>query len=231
MLIAPCVQSAEAPLIMNGGDVDSFSHQLFYSYDKRTLDFDQRGHVDFKSQSVGARLAFGINEDLTVAVNGGLLVSPTLENSQSTWRGRSGYFFGTEFLAPVFPATKVWPGILVKGSVQSESVFVDRQESAGVTNSADQRLTDIRYGGAVIASWKWAQYTPYVGPEVYGGDIRWTDNRAIGLSPARIKGNPKNPAGLIFGLSVNLFKELSAQIEGRVFSETSIKATINWFKY
>jgi hypothetical protein len=225
------LSAQDLPLYIDQGAKFTFEHRLFYNYEKHDLDFDTRGRVETQSQAAGASVSYILTDTIQLALDGGVLLDPQIKNSVSTWRGRSGYFYGLEVVDHIFPATQRWPGITAQLGVSSHVTSYDRQETAGAQALIDQRTQELRYGGSVAASWKLGPLTPYFGPRITASDVKWIDNQPGSGNPSSIEGHLANNIGIVAGCSFSILQGLELQVEGRALGETSIRASIQWLKY
>jgi hypothetical protein len=225
------LNAQDLPLYVTQGANFSFEHRLFYNYEKHDLDFDTRGRVVSRSQAAGASVSYVVADTIQIAIDGGVLIDPQVSNSASTWRGRSGYFYGLEAVDHIFPATQRWPGVTAQLGVSSNVSSFDRQQLGGSQALIDQRMQDLQYGGSVVASWKLGPLTPYFGPRVTASDVKWVDNQPGSGSPSSIEGHLGKNIGIIAGCSFTIMQGFELQLEGRALGETSIKASIQWLRY
>jgi len=225
------LNAQELPLFVNQGAKSSFEQEFFYNHEKHDLDFDTRGRVESQHQAAGAALAYNVSETIQVALAGGALLDPQLKSDVSTWRGDSGYFYDLEVADHIFPPTENWPGVLVQLGVGSQTSFFNREEVNGAQNLINQKMRDLRYGGAVVASWKWKVFTPYFGPRVSASDVKWSDNQATGGVPSSIEGHMNKNIGVVLGCTFTIMQGLDVQLEGRALGETSLRASIKWLKF
>jgi hypothetical protein len=225
-----CAQ--DLPLFVNQGTEFSFEHRLFYNDEKQDLNFDTRGRLESRNQMAGASLSYVVAQTIQIGIDGGVLIDPEISNSASTYRGRSGYFYGLEVADHIFPATNEWkPGITAQLGISSHVSFFDRQQIGNTEPTIDQKMQDLQYGGSVVASWKLGPLTPYFGPRVTASDVKWVDNQPQSGSPSSIEGHLDKNIGIVAGCSFSIMQGLELQLEGRALGETSIRASIQWLKY
>jgi len=225
------LNAQDLPLYLDQGTKFSFEHRLFYNYEKHDLDFDTRGRVTSRSQAAGAAVSYVVADTVQIALDGGVLLDPEVSNSASTWRGRSGYFYGIEAVDHIFPATERWPGVTAQVGFSSHVSSFDEQQTGSSQALIDQRMRDLQYGGSVVASWKLGPLTPYFGPRVTASDVKWVDNQPAPGGPSSIEGHLDKNIGIVAGCTFSILQGLELQIEGRAVGETSIRASIQWLKY
>lgn len=222
------VDAHDPAVSLEQGTVGSFSHSLYYGYERRDIDFDSRGEIRSESDGVGAGVQFVPLERWSVRIHGGSNIGPELKSAQSTWRGRAGYWYGLGVDHYVFPTTSYWPGVVVGADVENQMSFFDRLETGGQTSSVDQKLRDLRYGGSAVASWKIGALRPYLGPRVEWSDSKWTNMRPSAGAPAVIKGDIADHVGIIAGLEWLISNRFRAQFESRTVNQTMFKAQLQW---
>jgi len=203
-----------------------FASSLLYGHIKSTEDFDGRGQVDFKSHTVGARFGFGVTDRTAVAIQGGSYVNPQVDGQGSTWRSRSGYFYGIDLYNEVFPATELWPGLQAQLGVLGSQVPLDRLETASGITLIDQNMSGIEYHGALLAIWKWTRLAPYMGVRAFGSSVRWRNNQPGAAGLAQITGHADGNVSFVAGTSVRILNEVRLLVEGRFVNETVLSAGI-----
>jgi hypothetical protein len=225
------LKAQDLPLFVNQGMKASFEQQFFYNHEKHDLDFDTRGRFESQHQAAGGSLSYTLTDTIQLALAGGALINPELKNSVLTYRGETGYFYDFEVADHVFPPTESWPGILIQAGVGSQTSFFDRRDSGGTQMLISQKMTDLRYGGAVVASWKFKSVTPYFGPRLESSNVRWSDNQPSSGNPAHIEGHLDKKIGIVLGCTFTIVQGLDVQLEGRALGETSLRASIQWLKF
>jgi DNA-binding transcriptional ArsR family regulator len=70
---------------------------VLYQQRKITDDFERRGKADFKANAVGFLVSYAVGDRSSVCFQGGSLIGVEQSSQGSTWRGRSGFFYGAAF--------------------------------------------------------------------------------------------------------------------------------------
>ena len=110
-----------------------------YEYLKVREDFETRGSADFRSHVAGAQFTYGIDDQTSVGIKGGVFVDPQEEAQSQQWQSRSGYLYGIDLYNEVFPATGLRPGVQVSAGVSAFQVPLDRIiSSTGSVSLIDQ---------------------------------------------------------------------------------------------
>jgi hypothetical protein len=201
-----------------------WTSSLLYEDLKVGEDFDARGHVDFKSQVSGAQFTYGLTDQLSVGVKGGVLVDPQEEAQGSQWQSRAGYLYGVDLYNEVFPATSYRPGVQISGGVSGFQVPLDRTNLSGSWQTIDQKLSGADYHASVLLSMKWPWVAPYTGVRLFGREVNWHDNNPAPGQPANIVGHAHGNASIVFGCPVRITPDLQFQAEGIFVNETMVTA-------
>jgi hypothetical protein len=209
-----------APTIHKG----KFSSSLLYEYLKVEDDFDARGRADFKSDVVGSQFTYGITDQLAAGIKGGVLIDPQQEAQGATWKGRVGYLYGFDLHSEVFPATGVWPGVMVSGGVTG--FMTPFNSVVGSTTTIDQRISGIEYHGSVVLGMKWGRFAPSGGLKIFERALTWRDNQPLAGQPASIDGDSHGNAALIVGLPIRITEAIQFNAEAVLVTQTAITAGI-----
>jgi hypothetical protein len=208
------------PTIQKG----KFSSSLLYSYIKVEDDFDARGRADFKSHVVGSQFAYGITDTMGVSVKGGALVDPEEEAQGATWKGSAGYLYGFDLYNEVFPATGVWPGVMVSAGMTG--FMAPFSSVVGSSTPINQRISGIEYHGSVVLGMKWGRFSPYGGVKIFERSLTWRDNQPLAGQTASIDGDSHGNAALILGLPIRITEAIQFNVEAVLVTQTAITAGI-----
>jgi hypothetical protein len=199
---------------------------VLYGHSKSQDDFEGRGVTDFRGNLVGSRLSFGLNDQISVSLDGGVIVDPSVNTQGDEWGSRNGHFFGINLQHEIFPATGVRPGVQLSAGLSRFFVPLDRFVSDGIATSVDQQLTGLDYHGEVVATWHFKVVRPYAGLKGQGRSVRWRNNRPSATSAALIKGHADKNLSIVVGVPVQITKDICIQAEASLLSETLLTAGI-----
>jgi hypothetical protein len=213
-------QANEGSILYQPVRQGKFLSSLLYSNINSDIDFDTRGDVTFKSNTVGVQFGYGVTDRVSVALRGGSYVDPEVEATNGKYTGHSGYFYGIDLYDEIFPATGFAPGVQVQGGITGMQVSL--QSLQGSAGPIDQQMTGYEYHGSVLLTSKFKRAAPYIGMRAFGSTVYWRDNSPASNATAEITGHAKNNASLVLGLPVQIAEGLWLQTEGRLVGETAV---------
>ncbi len=226
---SPFVYARDLSVLVPEVHKGKITSSLLYEYLKVREDFETRGSADFRSHVAGTQFTYGIDDQNSVAIKGGVLMDPQVEAQSTKWQSRAGYLYGIDLYSEVFPATRLRPGVQVSAGISAFQVPLDRViSSTGAVTLVDQKMSGIDYHGSVLLTYKWWRVIPYTGIRMFGRSVNWHDNQPVAGQPANIVGHAKGNVSIVVGLPIQITPSVRFQAEGVFVNETMATAGLSF---